>query len=145
MHCVQECIPVGCVPFAAVAAGRGGRCIPICTGQGVSAQGGVCPGGVSGGRGVCQGVGVCLGGVYPGGGCLPGGVFPEGCLPHSPPVSRMTDACKNVMNSVSRRSARSDSSSTIDDNNGPIITGKNLCRVATLCSRQNFPCFFLCS
>ena len=27
-HGKQECIPVGCVPSAAVAAGRGGRCLP---------------------------------------------------------------------------------------------------------------------
>ena len=28
---IQECIPVGCVPSAAVVAGEG-RCIPACTG-----------------------------------------------------------------------------------------------------------------
>ena len=90
----QECIPVGCVPSAAVtvvsqhALGRGkmgvytsmhweGVCISACTGQGVSA------------RGVSAGV-VCPGGH------LPGGVCPGGCLPHTPlpPVNRMTDACE---------------------------------------------------
>ena len=45
----QECIPVGCVPSAAVTAGGvsqhalGRGCIPACIGQGVSVQGGVCP------------------------------------------------------------------------------------------------------
>ena len=43
-HCKQDCIPVGCVPSAAVA-----MSIPACTGQG----------------GVCPGEGVCPGGVYP--------------------------------------------------------------------------------
>ena len=36
----QECIPVGCVPSAAVAVSWGGRCLPR---QGVSAQGGCMP------------------------------------------------------------------------------------------------------
>ena len=81
-------------------------CIPACTGQGfvchgvsaqgylpreyVSAQGGVCPGGVypsmhwAGGS--AQG-GVCWG-------CLPGGVcLPRGCQTPPPPVNRMTDRC----------------------------------------------------
>ena len=43
----QECIPVGCVPSAAVAVGGGLH-------RGLSAWGGVCPGGW-----------VCLGGVCP--------------------------------------------------------------------------------
>ena len=54
----QECIPVGCVPSAAVAAGEGGYvsqhalgrevCIPACTGQGILSGGGGClPRGVS--------------------------------------------------------------------------------------------------
>ena len=51
----QECIPVGCVPSAAVAVSPGGTC----------------PGGVPGPRG---GGGTCLGGV-PG----PGGTCPGGC------------------------------------------------------------------
>ena len=65
----QECIPVGCVPFAAVATGG---CIPACTGQGDVSQHAL-------GRG-------CLpGGVYPGW-CLPRrrGCLPRGCLPHTP-------------------------------------------------------------
>ena len=44
----QDCIPVGCVPSAAVAVSCG------CLSGGVSAQGGVCPGGVSAQGGVCQ-------------------------------------------------------------------------------------------
>ena len=51
----QECIPVGCVPSAAVAVCWGGQCLPtrgVWPGgclprRGLSAQGGVCPGGVS--------------------------------------------------------------------------------------------------
>ena len=78
----QECIPVGCVPSAALA---------VCCGGGVSVQG------VS-----------ALGGCLPrgdGGVCLPGGICPGvsawGCLPRGasapvhagihPPVNRMTD------------------------------------------------------
>ena len=40
----QECIPVGCVPSAAVAVGGGAGCLPggVCPGD-VSAWGGVCP------------------------------------------------------------------------------------------------------
>ena len=53
----QECIPVGCVPFAAVA---------VCWD--------VCPGSVCLGRGICPLVGVCLGG----GGCA-GGIC-MGCV-----------------------------------------------------------------
>ena len=70
----QECIPVGCIPSAAVAAGG---CIPAYTGQGV------CPGGV------------CRGGVGPGGVCLgesAQGVSARGHAGiHPPPVNRMTD------------------------------------------------------
>ena len=57
----QECIPVGCVPSAAVTiSGREGVCPGECLpGEGVSAQG----------RGVCRG-GVCPGGVSVQGGCL---------------------------------------------------------------------------
>ena len=90
----QECIPVGCVPSAAVAAGGmypsvhwqggvsqhalgSGVCIPACTRQGgicpwgCLPKGCVCPEGVSAWEGVFSGV------------CLPGG----GCLP---------DACENI-------------------------------------------------
>ena len=59
----QECIPVGCVPPAAVTVCRGG-CLP----GGGSAQGGVCPEG----------------------GCLPGGCLPMGGGVHLPPVDRQT-------------------------------------------------------
>ena len=41
----QECIPVGCVPSAAVAVCWGGVCLGGGVCPGVSAQGGVCPGG----------------------------------------------------------------------------------------------------
>ena len=86
----QECIPVGCVPSAAVAAGggrgvhpsmhwtggvhpsmnwEGGVCIPACTGQG-----GVAACGVSATPPWTElSVGVC-----------PEGVCPGGCLPHIP-------------------------------------------------------------
>ena len=98
----QECIPVGCLPSAAVASqgmyssmhwaggclsqhvrGRG-VCIPACTDKGVSAQGGGClPGGCLPGEGD-----VCLGGVYPGKGMsAQGGVCPGGCLPRGVCVS----------------------------------------------------------
>ena len=62
MHKKQECIPVGCVPSAAVAVCR--RCL-----RGEVSAGGVCPEGVSAQRG-------CLprGGVCPAGGVCPGGV-----------------------------------------------------------------------
>ena len=57
--CKQECIPVGCVPSTAVAVSwMGGVSARRVSDQGVSVQGGVCPGG-----------------------CLPGGVCPEGWLP----------------------------------------------------------------
>ena len=78
----QECIPVGCVPSAAVAICWGGGCLP----GGVSAQRGCLPRG-----GVCPGV------------CLPGGVSAQGagvsagvCLADTPPVDRMTDPCENI-------------------------------------------------
>ena len=64
----QECIPVGCIPSAAVAVSWGGGCLPggwylprregvlprrvgVCWGGGVCRGGDVCRGG-----GVCQGV-----------------------------------------------------------------------------------------
>ena len=87
----QECIPVGCVPSAAVV---------VCPRVGVSTQrrewvGGCLPG-------VCP-AGVCPGGCLPGGQCLLGGavstqgwgVWPGGVC-QTPPVNRMTDACKNI-------------------------------------------------
>ena len=64
----QECIPVGCVPSAAVAAGAGGMypsmhwavgCLP----RGVSAQGRFCP---------------------------------DACWYTHPLVNRITDRCKNI-------------------------------------------------
>ena len=69
---LQECIPVGCVPSAAVA---------VCWG-GVSARG-CLPGG-------CLPGGVCLEGVCPGG-------LPKCMLGYTPPpVNRMTDVCENI-------------------------------------------------
>ena len=60
----QECIPVGCIPSAAVAISWG-----------VSALGGVCSWG-----GVCFLGGVCSGGVYSGEVSTPRGVYSGGCL-----------------------------------------------------------------
>ena len=97
----QECIPVGCVPSAAVAVcGERGVMGCVCPGGvclvGVSAGGclpwGVCPGGVCPGvsaqESVCLGVsvlgGVCLVGICRGvclGGCLSRECLPVGCLP----------------------------------------------------------------
>ena len=64
----QECIPVGCVPSAAVAFGEGG-CVP--------GEGGL-PGGVCLGR--LSAYGVCLWGVCPRGVC-PGGTWQGGVCP----------------------------------------------------------------
>ena len=85
----QECIPVGCVPSAAVAVwGRGGCLVGGGVwSRGVSARGGVCSGGclvlggVSG-LGVSRPMGVCLlqGGVCSGGCLVLGGVYYGGCL-----------------------------------------------------------------
>ena len=61
----QECIPVGCVPSAAVAAGGGG----VGVYPSMHWTGGCLPGGI------------CLGAVLPGGGCgcvYPGGVAARG-------------------------------------------------------------------
>ena len=74
----QECIPVGCVPSAAVA-----MCIPAYTGQGGVSQHAL-------GRG-----------VYPSmhwaGGCLPRRVcVSQHALGKHPPLNRMTDRCKNI-------------------------------------------------
>ena len=75
---MQECIPVGCVPPAAVAV-RGGVCLGVSAQGGVSAevvsaQGGVCPVGCLP-RGVC--IPVCTGQ----GGVCTGRVPAQGCLP----------------------------------------------------------------
>ena len=59
----QECIPVGCIPSAAMAARMG--CIPVCTGQGGCLPRARLPRGVYP-EGYSQG-GVCPGGVCPGG------------------------------------------------------------------------------
>ena len=70
----QECIPVGCVPSAAVA---------VCWGVsalGVSAHGGCLP----------------MGGCLPKGGVCPWGAYPSMHWGRHPPVNRMTDRCKNI-------------------------------------------------
>ena len=64
--------------------GGRGQCLP----RGVSAQGGVCWGCLTGG--VCPG-GVCSGGVCPGRGCLPRVVYPNIHRGRHPPVNGMTD------------------------------------------------------
>ena len=70
----QECIPVGCVPSAAVAVvGEGGDCL----GGVFLPGGGVCPGRSA----------VLLGG---------GGGLPQCMLGYTPPVNRLTDACENI-------------------------------------------------
>ena len=81
----QECIPVGCLPSAAVAVLGG--CLPRSVCLRLSAQRGVCPGGA------CLG-GVCPGSCMPRAGRLPKGVSALGCTP--PPMDRMTDACENI-------------------------------------------------
>ena len=78
---IQECIPVGCVLSTAVAISEGSVRLGV-SAQGVSAQGGVCRG-------------ASVGGVSQGGVC-PGGVCPGECLPHHPPVNRISDACENI-------------------------------------------------
>ena len=106
-HLLQECIPVGCVPPArrpylpGPAGGGGGTW---------SRRGAPGPGGCTWSRGAYLVWGVYLvrggvpgpGGVYlvwwavpgPGGECTwSGGVY---LVRYSPPVNRMTDACKNI-------------------------------------------------
>ena len=102
----QECIPVGCVPPAAVVV----RGVYLVWG-GVPGPGGCTwfPGGVPGPGGVVpgpMGVGVsgpggCTwsGGVPGPGGCLTwswGGVSQHALRQTHPPVNRITDACENI-------------------------------------------------
>ena len=87
----QECIPVGCVPSAAVPVEGG--CILACTGHercvsqhALGREG--CVSQLALGRGVsAQGVSA-QGGVYWG--------LPESVCHTHPPVNRMTDACENI-------------------------------------------------
>ena len=79
---LQECIPVGCVPSAAVAARgegvwRGIVCLGDWSAQGDLCQGVICLGGVCPRGCLPMGECVCLGGV-----CLTQGVcLPRGCIP----------------------------------------------------------------
>ena len=92
----QGCIPVGCVPPACC------PYLPACT-----AGGGTWSGGVPGPGGGVPGLGGYLvsGGVPGPGGTWSWGVYlvlvgvpgPGGCTcPGTPPVTRMTDRCKNI-------------------------------------------------
>ena len=82
------CIPVGCVPSAAVAWGclPGGVYLGGCLPRGVFAREGICLRG-------CLPRGVCMRG-----GCLPRGYLPRGCLTRGckPPLNRITDRCKSI-------------------------------------------------
>ena len=93
MHEKQECIPVGCIPSAAVVVlWRGGVCLRgVCPGE-VSAQWGCLPGGCLPGGGV--GLGVSVWGVCPGG-YLPRRVVSaqEGCELPPPPHCGQNDRC----------------------------------------------------
>ena len=95
----QECIPVGCVPSAAVTVSRGG---------GVSALGGVCSGGCLFLGGVCSGGGCLLLGVSAlGGGCLllVGGGIPACTEADTSPVDRQTPV-KNITFATSLRTVK---------------------------------------
>ena len=80
----QECIPVGCVPCAAVTAGDGGclpggGSLPRGEGWGVIPMGCACPGVcLPRERCVCPGVVSAWGWCLPREGVCPGGVCPEG-------------------------------------------------------------------
>ena len=92
----QECIPVGCIPSAAVAVSGGGWGV----GGEVVCLRGVWPGGVclwgslSNWVSAWGGVFVFGGGYLSNGGVCPGGVCLGG--EHPTPVDRMTDACENT-------------------------------------------------
>ena len=76
----QECIPVGCVPSAAVAVSRGGGLFRGGCGCVSAPWGGVCSRGVSSGGCLLPGVCLLLGVSAPGGVCSQGGVCSGGCL-----------------------------------------------------------------
>ena len=88
----QECIPVGCVPSAAVTVSLGGVSTPGGLPRGVSAPGVVCSGGV-----VCSRGGGCSGGVG-----IP--ACTEADTPNPPPGQ--TDACKNITFATSLRTVK---------------------------------------
>ena len=91
----QECIPVGCVPSAAVAIGGGSA--PV---HAEILPGGVCP---SACWDTAQGVSAPVHAEILPGGSAPvhAGILPRVCVPqcmlgYTPPVKRITDACENI-------------------------------------------------
>ena len=84
-HVKQECIPVGCVPCAAVTWGRGVSQHAL--GRGVSDRGVFA-------QGVSDGVTMS----DRGGGCLP-----STCWDTCPPVNRIIDACENNLAATTLR------------------------------------------
>ena len=96
----QECIPVGCVPSAAVAVSApGGRGVSSPAGGVWSGVVGVLLlGGVSASRRCLLPGGVCSrgGGLLPGGHLLRGGGVSQHAPRQTLPVNRMTDRCKNI-------------------------------------------------
>ena len=94
----QECIPVGCVPSAAVAVGGGWGCL-----EGVC-PGGVCPGGCLPGGVSAQGWGVSAWGLCVSQHALGRGCLPRGCVCIPAPVHAgiphwtefLTHACENI-------------------------------------------------
>ena len=110
LNMLQECIPVGCVPSAAVTVSRG---VGVCLLRGGGAPGGVC----SGGRGVsalggCLLLGGCVsapgGSTAPRGCLLQGGVVSQHALRRTPPPCGQTDACKNITFAISLRTVTRD-------------------------------------
>ena len=93
----QECIPVGCVPSAALAVPGGLPRVGGLPRAGCRPEGGCLPAWRS--VSVCQGVCLPRGVHLPRGVCLPRG---DVCLPRwgvsarHPPVNRITDSCKNI-------------------------------------------------
>ena len=94
----QECIPVGCVPSAAVAVWGGGV---VCLLGGVCFFGGVC---LLGGCLLLGGVPASWGCLLLGGGvCFLGAGIPACTEADTPPPCEQTDACKNITFATSLR------------------------------------------